>query len=138
MIVLDPHISYEGMKLSYVGEESLAAYLESSKKNLHEYHKTCYTDKHTMPLQVTDSMPGASANASAPCSPQKKIFFTSCFQWKAKVAINELDEFFKLPQEDFKTCDPIYWWFGRCAQFPNLFWLAQDILCIPGCVLHCY
>ena len=137
MIVLDPHISYEGMKLDYAEEESLAAYLKSSKKNLYEYYKTHYTDKHSMPLQMTDSMPRPSANALAPPhSPQKKIRL--CFQQKEKVAINELDEFFKLPQEDFETCNPICWWFGRCAQFPNLFWLAQDILCIPGCVLHCY
>ena len=83
---------------------------------------------------MTDSMPGASANASAPPhSPQKN--FTSHFQQKAKAAINELDEFFKLPQEDFKTCNPIYWWFGHHAQFPNLFWLAQDILCILYCIV---
>ncbi|KIL54206.1 hypothetical protein M378DRAFT_92970 [Amanita muscaria Koide BX008] len=63
-------------------------------------------------------------------SPQKN--FTSRFQWKARVAVNELNEFFKLPQEDFETCNPIHWWMGRRAQFPNLFWLARDILCIPG------
>jgi hypothetical protein len=136
MIVLDPRISYEGMKLDYAEDELLAAYLESSKGNLYEYYKTHYADKHSAPSQMTDSMPGPSADASAPPrSPQKN--FTSRFQRKAKAAINELDEFFKLPQEDFETCNPIHWWIGRRAQFPNLFWLARDILCIPGCVLHC-
>lgn len=28
--------------------------------------------------------------------------------------------------------DPIHWWAGRRAQFPNLSRLARDILSIPG------
>jgi hypothetical protein len=51
-------------------------------------------------------------------SPQKN--FMSHFQQKAKTAINELDEFFNLSQEDFDTCNPTHWWMGCCAQFPNL------------------
>ena len=66
MIVLDPCISYEGMKLDYAEEESLVAYLKSSKKNLYEYYETHYADKHSMPSQMTDSMPRPSANALAP------------------------------------------------------------------------
>ncbi|KIM78646.1 hypothetical protein PILCRDRAFT_55234, partial [Piloderma croceum F 1598] len=34
--------------------------------------------------------------------------------------INELEEFWKLPQEDFENCDPVQWWAGRRAQFPSL------------------
>jgi hypothetical protein len=124
------------MKLDYTDDESLATYLESSKKNLYEYYEKHYADKHQVPSQATCSVPGQSVDNSAPRSPQKN--FTSRFQRKAKVAINELDEFFKLPQEDFETCNPIQWWLGRRAQFPNLFWLARDILCIPGCVLSYY
>ena len=63
-------------------------------------------------------------------SPQKN--FTLRFQRKTNVDLNELDEFFKLQAEDFDTCNPIQWWMGRRSQFPNLFWLARDILCIPG------
>jgi hypothetical protein len=134
--VLDPRISYEGMKLDYAGDESLAEYLESSKTNLYNYYETHYAGKHSAPSQMTDPVPGPSVNPSAPPrSPQKN--FTSRFQRKAKAAVNELDEFFNLPQEDFDTCNPIHWWMGRRAQFPNLFWLARDILCIPGAVL-CY
>lgn len=135
LLVLDPRISYEGMKLDYADDVSLSVYLESSKANLYEYYQTHYAGKHSAPLQATNPVqPGPSADASArPQSPQKN--FTSRFQRKTKAAINELDEFFKLPQEDFETCNPIHWWVGRRAQFPNLFWLARDILCIPGCVL---
>ena len=42
---------------------------------------------------------------------------------------DELEEFYKLPQEDFDTCDPIQWWSGCCSQFPNLSHLEKDI---PG------
>jgi hAT family C-terminal dimerisation region len=125
------------MKLDYAGNKSLSTYLKSSKQNLYEYYETNYAGQHSAPSQMRDSVPGPSSEASAPPhsshSPQKN--FTSRFQRKAKTAINKLNEFFKLPQEDFKTCNPIHWWIGRCAQFPNLFWLARDILCIPGCIL---
>jgi hypothetical protein len=45
-LVLDPHISYEGMKLDYVGDESLSAYLESSKQDMYDYYETHYAGKH--------------------------------------------------------------------------------------------
>ena len=110
------------MKLNYADDHSLAVYLESSKSNLYEYYETHYADKHPVLSQVTCSAPGQSVDVSGPpYSPQKN--FISHFQWKVKAAINELDEFFKLPQEDFDTCNPIHWWMGCHAQFPNLFWL---------------
>ena len=127
--MLDPCISYEGMKLNYAGDDLLAKYLESLKTNLYEYYETHYANKLSVLSQAIDPIPGLSGS-SAPCSPQKN--FTSQFQQKAKVSTNELDEFFKLSQEDFDTCNPIHWWLGHRAQFPNLFWLACDILCIPS------
>ncbi len=45
---------------------------------------------------------------------------------------DELEEYFKLPREDFDLCSPLEWWVGRQAQFPNLYCLATDILSIPG------
>ena len=51
--------------------------------------------------------------------------------------LDEIEEFFKLPQESFEKCDPIQWWAGRRAQFPNLSRLARDILSIPGTNLTC-
>ena len=48
-----------------------------------------------------------------------------------RLNIDEIDEFFKLPPESFAV-DPIHWWAGRRAQFPNLSHLARDILSIPG------
>jgi len=62
--------------------------------------------------------------------PQKS--FTARYRRKDRSSVNELEEYFKLPAEDFDTCNPIHWWMGRRVQFPNLFRLARDILCIPG------
>jgi hypothetical protein len=129
--VLDPRISYDGMKIDYENDPSLMDYLESSKSELQDYFDMHYSNKHPTLSQIADV---ATASSSAPTttllSPQKN--FTSRFQRKTKTVLNELEEYFKLPREDFEICNPIHWWMGRCAQFPNLFWLARDILCIPG------
>ena len=46
--------------------------------------------------------------------------------------VDEVDEYFKLPQEDFESCKPLQWWLGRRSQFPNLYRLVCDIFSIPG------
>jgi hypothetical protein len=58
------------------------------------------------------------ATTATPASPQKN--FTARFQCK-HMAHDELQEFWNLQQEEFKTCDPLQWWQGRKAQFPNLY-----------------
>jgi hypothetical protein len=63
-------------------------------------------------------------------SPQKS--FTARYHRKEKPSVNELEEYFKLPAEDFDAYNPIRWWIGHRAQFPNLFCMARDILCISG------
>jgi len=131
--VLDPQISYEGMKLNYENNSQLAEYLEFSKKELHAYYEFYYANRHLMPslaINHTSQMLVSGTPAMPSISPQKN--FTSCFHRKAKVAVDELEEYFRLPAEDFETCNPVHWWMGQQAQFPNLFWLARDLLCIPG------
>jgi hypothetical protein len=120
------------MKIEYKSDPLLLPYLRSSKENLQSYYDTHYASKHPAPsCNAESTTPTPSATLVAPPrSPQKN--FTLRFHRKAKADINELEEYFKLPPEDFETCDPIHWWMGRRAQFPNLFWLARDILCIPG------
>jgi hypothetical protein len=108
-LVLDPCISYERMKLDYVGNKSLSAYLESSKQDMYDYYETHYAGKHLALSWVADPGPTSpSLDLLAPSQSSQKDF-TSCFQQKAKAAINELDEFFKLSQEYFGTCNPILW-----------------------------
>lgn len=133
--VLDPRISYEGMKLDYESDFTLAEFLESSKNDLHTYYDTHYANQHSAPSLTIDLTTETPVFKSKPVatpshSPQKN--FTSRFHRKTKVAVDELEEYFKLPAEDFETCNPVHWWMGRRAQFPNLFWLARDLLCIPG------
>jgi hypothetical protein len=132
--VLDPRILYEGMKLDYESDSSLAEFLESSKQDLRTYYETHYANQHSAPSLTIDlttqTSPVSRPTVTSPHSPQKN--FTSRFRRKAKVAVDELEKYFKLPAEDFETCNPVHWWMGRRAQFPNLFWLARDLHCIPG------
>jgi len=64
-------------------------------------------------------------------SPQK-VDFTSRYRNLPQAFTDEVQEYFKLPRENFDTCDPLRWWAGRCSQFPNLSRFARDILSIPG------
>ena len=65
------------------------------------------------------------------CLPQK-VNFMAQYKQQSCIDVNGLEEFLKLPQEDFKNCNPIQWWAGQRAQFPGLSWYARDIFSIPG------
>jgi len=41
-----------------------------------------------------------------------KVSFTSRYKKKEQQKHNELEEYFKLPQEDFDSCKPLQWWVG--------------------------
>jgi hypothetical protein len=117
------------MKADYADDPILANHLEQSKSKLFMYFNEHYSNKAAV------STPSSVASPSMPTppvvgSPQKS--FTARYRRKEKTSVNELEEYFKLPSEDFDTCNPIQWWIGRRAQFPNLFCLSRDILCIPG------
>jgi hypothetical protein len=129
LLVLDPRISYEGMKLDYADDEILSDHLEDSKSNLFDYFNANYTNPTGVSAPPLPPTPDESVPA-ATGSPQKS--FTARYRRKEKASINELEEYFKHPMEDFDSCDPIHWWIGRRAQFPNLFRMARDILSIPG------
>jgi hypothetical protein len=130
--VLDPRISYEGMKLDYEDDISLAEYLESTKLLLHGYFSDNYAGKHAAASRSTFAGPSTSTVQSHLDSSPQKVNFTARYQKLPRASVNKLEEYFKLPREDFETCDPIKWWLGRRSQFPNLFVLARDLLAIPG------
>ena len=71
-LVLDPHISYEGMKLDYASDVSLSAYLKSSKIDLYQYYEAHYAEKHSAPSQVTNPVLGPLADSSVPPHSLKK------------------------------------------------------------------
>ena len=64
----------------------------------------------------------------------EKVNFISQYQVKDRAMVDEVNEYFKLPREDFESCKPLQleWWLGRCSQFPNLYRLVCDIFSIPG------
>jgi hAT family C-terminal dimerisation region len=126
--VLDPRISYEGMKVDYTDDPMLSDHLEESKLNLFDYFNANYAN--TIPAPSSSPSTHVQPAPMVAGSPQKS--FTARYRRKEKTSINELEEYFKLPTEDFDACNPIHWWIGRRAQFPNLFCMARDILCIPG------
>jgi hypothetical protein len=125
--VLDPRISYEGLKIDYGDDLTLFDHLEESKTNLFSYFEENYATRHS---PTPSSPPPTLVQAPMDGSPQKS--FTARYRRKEKYSTNELEEYFKLPAEDFDTCNPIQWWVGRRSQFPRLFQLARDILSIPG------
>lgn len=135
-LVLDPRISYSALKDEFENDAELSTHLEITKDDLREYYKAKYEVQ-----MAPSSTPMSSASQPEPRlsqasmsalhgSPQKN--FIARFQRKPRAATDELQEFWSLPQEDFETCDPLHWWYGRRVQFPNLYWLARDIFSIPG------
>jgi hypothetical protein len=101
------------------------AHLEATKERLHAHFHAKY-DK----LLPAPAAPVASTSAMNN-SPQK-VDFTSRYRNLPQAFMDEVQEYFKLPCENFDTCDPLQWWAGRRSQFPNLSRFARDILSIPG------
>jgi len=128
--VLDPHISYYGLHSDCEDDLTAQMHIERQKNNLHTLYKKEYAT--AVAQMVPSSSPtdaGPSENAGQ--SPTK-FNFTARYKKCSNTSIDEFEQYLKLLQEDFDTCDPILWWAGRCAQFPNLSRLARDILSIPG------
>jgi hypothetical protein len=125
-IVLDPRISYSALKDEFEDDIGLSSHLEIVKDDLQNHYKTHYAP--APPSLSKPSQPSISATSKA--SPQKN--FISRFNRKPRTSTDELLEFWSLPQEDIETCDPLHWWYGRRAQFPNLYRLVRDIFSIPG------
>ena len=90
-----------------------------------------YRDYHRVLCPLPASAPQPSTSQGHDTSPQK-VNFTSRFKQRMPATHNELEEYFRLPQEDFDTCNPLAWWAGRRSQFPNLSRFARDVLGIPG------
>jgi hypothetical protein len=127
LLVLDPRISYEGARQDYADDLDLLPYLEYAKSNLHDFYISDYAG-HAHPVSESTSSPVYSTADNSP----SKVNFTLRYKKKDHFFRDELEEYFKLPREDFDTCKPLEWWVGRRAQFPNLYCLARDLFSIPG------
>ena len=127
MIVLDPRISYQGLLADCEGDVTLRRHLDESRKHLHALYREHYANTASTPSVSTPTQPSV-ANSGSP----QKFDFTARYNKRARAVVDELEDYFKLAQESFEHCDPIRWWAGRRAQFPNLSRLARDMLSIPG------
>jgi hypothetical protein len=123
--VLDPRIGYEGLLADCGDDASMRRSLDHSREALRDHYRTHYAPSQSTNSDV-DPMP------SVPSGSPQKVDFTARYKKRTRAFIDEIEEFFKLPSETFDNCDPIQWWAGRRAQFPNLSRLARDILAIPG------
>src|SRR5882724_9349711 len=120
MTVLDPHIYYQALKAEYDDDIELSIYLDTLKSDLQDYFNTYYASSPiTQPSHaVLSEVPVTDTSSSGSChvhgshrahgSPQKN--FVSHFQHHQHVVIDELEQFWALPQDDFDTCNPIHWW----------------------------
>ena len=123
--VLDPRISYSGLLADCGDDLEARAHLESSKERLHAH----FHAKYEKPLPTpTAPVTLSSASNGSP----RKVDFTSRYRNLPQAFTDKVQEYFKLPRENFDTCDPLQWWAGRRSQFPNLSRFARDMLAIPG------
>src|SRR6267154_5579116 len=110
--VLDPRISYQGLLDDCEGDTLLRTHLEESKAKLEAHYRANYAKPISTPISAQSSTSSVSVR-----SPQK-VDFTSCYNKRMHLDIDEINEFFKLVPESFSV-DPIQWWAGRRAQFPS-------------------
>lgn len=127
--MLDPRISYQGLIADCGDDSSAKADIDFAKTQLEQRYQSDY-HRSPRPLPSTTTSQLVTAGQSN-ASPQK-VNFTSRYKQRTPATRNELEEFFKLPQEDFDTCNPLKWWAGRVAQFPNLSKFARDLFGAPG------
>jgi hypothetical protein len=130
VLVLDPRISYDGLRADFEGDTDLLDHLRSAKDRLNYYFQQNYANR--TPSRQVHVLEMSSSQQKG--SPQKD--FAARYRVKDREVIDELQQYYKLSREDFDLCDPIEWWLGRRAQSPNLFGLARDILTIPGKLLY--
>jgi hypothetical protein len=103
--VLDPHILYQGLLADCSDDVSLKSHLKLAKEHLNAHYHEQY-------------MPETPTTAPQPSAPQlsshlpQKVNFTAQYKQRSCTEINDLEEFWKLPQEDFENCDTVQWWAG--------------------------
>lgn len=114
------------MRDDYKDDSTLLAHLEACKSEL-EAHFESYYKRNIAPVPLSASSSTQSINSDS-----GQVDLLSRYRRKERAIMNELDEFWRLPQEDMDTCDPIKWWYSRRLQFPSLYRLARDVLSIPG------
>ena len=75
---------------------------------LHTHYMEHYSGRANSLFQSTSD----SIQSTFDDSPSK-VNFTSRYKKKDATVRDELEEYFKLPREDFDMCKPLKWWVGR-------------------------
>jgi hypothetical protein len=119
LAVFDLRITYKGLKLNFMNDALLLMDLNKSKSCLREYYNKYYAALPAPPRDTNNPHPNPSSTSD----------FTSCYNSILPDSIDELEEYFKIKH---KKCDPLRWWRGQHKDWPNLYHLACDILCILG------
>lgn len=94
--VLDPRISYEGLRADFGGNGDLLLQLEASKMALNEHFKANYALRKSNVVPVIP--PVASSLARLLGSPQKD--FTARYRVQQHAVLDKLREYYGLPRED--------------------------------------
>ncbi|KAG9221990.1 hypothetical protein CCMSSC00406_0009198 [Pleurotus cornucopiae] len=121
--LLDPRIAYKGLKEDYKDDETLLSGLEKSKATLRAHFNEFYRAPPAPDPSTTTTLQSISP---------ADYDFMARYEIKDRVSVDELEEFWNLPREDIRTCDPIQWWYSRRHHFPSLYRLARNLLAIPG------
>ena len=130
--MLDPRISYEGMREDYANDPDLLQYLENTTMDLRNHYSVHYgIDWAARRAAKQCELTRVGSSAPMDTSPSR-VNFTARYKKKERLDRNELEEYFKLGREEWEGCDPLQWWVARRGQFPSLYCLACDILTIPG------
>jgi hypothetical protein len=127
VLVLDPRISYETLQEEYAADDELLAHLKTAKAELQSEFSLFYAP-------ATPSVTATPSLGSMSGSPQK-VDFTGCLKRQILgTKSDELAEYFRITSvpEPFEGVDPLQCWYSCRWQFPNLYRLFRNILCIPG------
>ncbi|KAM5546301.1 hypothetical protein V8D89_000427 [Ganoderma adspersum] len=138
--LLDPRISHKNLEINCGDDDEALRDLHRQISDLREYYRENYclpaVSSSSNPLlaesfsQVaitasvlsTPRRPPPSSSRRLLVSPDNKTDFTARYQTRtpASTAQDELDEYFALKPQPFKSCDPLQWWSVHQAQFSTL------------------
>ena len=97
LAVLDPEITYGGLKLDFAKDPELLADLERSKELLEKHYDKNYVVSLPCFKATDDSYTIYSLISD----------FTSQYSSINPEVVNKLEEYFKIKHKNFKKCDPL-------------------------------
>jgi hypothetical protein len=128
--VLDPRITFGGLRQAYTDDIDMTADLLKSQAEFRKYFLATYASDSARLAQERTS----SSSSRPPALNRFFARFTAAGgSAPSQGPEAELDALFQLRAESIETCpDPVQWWGVHRARFPLLSRLARDILSIPG------